>query len=1196
MIKKIIAMVFICASIASAQSTKTPAIGFLIPSTGSNNWQVPLNYNFQLLDQLLSGQLPLPALTVTGPVNLPQLTISPATIAAAIGYTPLNPANNLNDVANKNLALSNLGGLSKTGGAMLGNFTAPNINGELWVDGTTYSTLNAAWNAAASAAISSGQNQTIRLGAGIFPVTSQLTEPTDGACVSLIGSAEPTITADTTLASTVITVTANLNAPLFYLDSTSTAQAQSCNFKNLMIMGNKNVTNAFNMDWFRGLYIDGVTINDTTEDAIVLGENSGSHQSNYKLQDVTISYSSAQFTPANRPNYGVHALPTAIDSEIDNLLVRNAKQAAFYNQGGGTTTFLIHGFGYPYVCKGAVNAPTTASLTSGSNSFTVNSANNWSVGMTVLGEHIPGGTTITSINGNTITISANANGNTQNSPITAVTQCNNDATSSSDPLASWASNYVIIDNGTGGNMYFDTYIDSPAISGFDIEQNGVQINGGHIQWPDLISFPQANLAQIQSNVTSNVIVSNIDCSDMAPTAGQSILGAPVADDGWITSFLTNGNYPAFSFVQGLAGCGNYYESRQSQRQTNFDIAGNNSSNSQGETPKVFVTPLSTAATEGGIEAENFANGLGDTFYSGFSGKPSNFAVHADGSVMFTGMQSSVISVSSNITLTTANHYVLANASNNSINISLPSCFTKLPDGLPVTGMEFVIEKTDTSTNAVTLTPISNESIYSLGMSYASLELNTPQTVTLACGPDYNWYASSATGGSGGGGGGGGTGITSLNGDVTSVGTPTATVTVKGINGVALNSLGAGILKQNASGVPSIAVPGTDYLTSSSNISSSQLPAFSGDVSSNAGTSSLNVTGINGVSLSSLGSGLLKVSSGTPSIAQAGTDYIAPNGNASLSALTVSSGISNNGAVTNNFTVVNDAGTNGAANYNLSTTQYGVVFESPQASHVNYNVYFPTCGGTGPNSVPIGTSYRLVAGIEGNNRDAVFAQFQPSGGVQQQLLGSNGVGQWGNYFQQGITFSYVCVGNVNGIPTWVLYGNAGITGVNGGDLADASYYNAEQINTNVVGLNGTKLTSLGAGYFYIDSNGVPHHGFANAPTMTWSSNMISVNPANQGNSDGNVWVTTYPVTITRVDSSNNFMGSGTCTTWPTWGVYDDTAKAWVATITGSAAWEHLTAQNVNVPEGHQLSVGIQTAGAGCSFGSGNINLTVTYQMQ
>jgi hypothetical protein len=564
-----------------------------------------------------------------------------------------------------------------------GGVTGATINGEITVDGTTYTTLNAAWSAAVGHANTSGQNQTIRLGPGSFSVTATLTEPANGACVSLIGSAAPTVTADSTNASTMITVPSSLGGDLFSLQNTAGSQAQSCTFRDLMILANKNANHAFNFQWFRGLYVDDLTVNDTIQDAFYLGETGGSHQANLEMRNVTVSYSASSFTPANRPNYGLNLQNTVLDSFIQNLLVRNALQAAVYNAGGGTTFELIHGFGYPYTC-------TTA-------------------------------------------------------------PCKNTETNSGAADASWATNYEVVDTGSGGNMYFNTYMDSPAIAAFDLKTNGVQVNGGHIQWPDTTSFPNATFAEVESTVSSNLVISNVDCLNMSNTAG--IPGSPAGATGvWISYMGANGSTPSYSSVSNLAGCGQYVQQRVAARQTAFDMAGNNSSNANygsgqtGMTPKVYVTPLSSQANEGGVEVENFSGGQGDSFFSGFSGQASNFAVMADGTVRHTGLQTSAVFATSSMTLTKANHIVLANATTGALALTLPSCYTAMPDGLTPTGMEVTIVKTDSTGNAVQLTTTSSETISVLGSKAASYSLTSVGGVTLACGPDSNWYSTEQIGG------------------------------------------------------------------------------------------------------------------------------------------------------------------------------------------------------------------------------------------------------------------------------------------------------------------------------------------------------------------------------------------------------------------------------------------------------------------
>jgi hypothetical protein len=220
-----------------------------------------------------------------------------------------------------------------------GGLTASAINGEITVDGVTYPNLTAAWNAAYAQANSTGKNQTVRLGPGTFTVTTTLNEPSNGACVSLLGSGGTTLNAGSS-AATTLSVTTNLAADVFFLGNS--AQAQGCTFKDFVILAGTNATHGFELQWFRGLLIDNVTVNDTTAEGILLGEETtGTHQANFLLRNVTVSYNAALFTPANRPAYGVHLQKTAIDSHLDDIVVRNALTAGVYNEGTGNTGSLV---------------------------------------------------------------------------------------------------------------------------------------------------------------------------------------------------------------------------------------------------------------------------------------------------------------------------------------------------------------------------------------------------------------------------------------------------------------------------------------------------------------------------------------------------------------------------------------------------------------------------------------------------------------------------------------------------------------------------------------------------------------------------------------------------------------------------------------------------------------------------------------
>jgi hypothetical protein len=142
-------------------------------------------------------------------------------------------------------------------------------------------------------------------------------------------------------------------------------------------------------------------------------------------------------------------------------------------------------------------------------------------------------------------------------------------------------------------------------------------------------------------------------------------------------------------------------------------------------------------------------------------------------------------------------------------------------------------------------------------------------------------------------------------------------TVAKINGTALSGLATGLLKNTtATGVPSIAVAGTDYAVatngpigqaltsngtggfstaltlatvatsgsasdlSAGTLAAARMPALTGDVTTTVGTVATTVSKINGTTLSGLATGLLKntTATGVPSIAVAGTDLIGGVGN------------------------------------------------------------------------------------------------------------------------------------------------------------------------------------------------------------------------------------------------------------------------------------------------------------------------------
>lgn len=123
-----------------AGETSTPNIGLQVPGFNQGNWQVPTNYNWNLLDLIFGpGGPQVPAL------NVGQLTVAEfagltfAIIVAALGYVPLNPANNLSDVDNAAQARANLGIGPSTGGTVVSEVPSGAVPGSIYTLSQTVS-------------------------------------------------------------------------------------------------------------------------------------------------------------------------------------------------------------------------------------------------------------------------------------------------------------------------------------------------------------------------------------------------------------------------------------------------------------------------------------------------------------------------------------------------------------------------------------------------------------------------------------------------------------------------------------------------------------------------------------------------------------------------------------------------------------------------------------------------------------------------------------------------------------------------------------------------------------------------------------------------------------------------------------------------------------------------------------------------
>lgn len=117
--KRVTQLVFLLllTSPAFSQTVSTPNVGLQVPTAGSTNWNLPLNFNFNLLDQILGGTIQVPGLGL-------QLKPAYGIGAPILACTVNNEAQGYYDVSNvpyqeyscHNLSWSTVGGAGGGGG------------------------------------------------------------------------------------------------------------------------------------------------------------------------------------------------------------------------------------------------------------------------------------------------------------------------------------------------------------------------------------------------------------------------------------------------------------------------------------------------------------------------------------------------------------------------------------------------------------------------------------------------------------------------------------------------------------------------------------------------------------------------------------------------------------------------------------------------------------------------------------------------------------------------------------------------------------------------------------------------------------------------------------------------------------------------------------------------------------------------
>lgn len=172
MVKRLLVLWLFATGLAFGQYTQTPNVGLEIPANGSNNWNVPLNYNFNLIDALLGGTQQNPGVG---------LSLKPlfGTGAPAVACTTANQGQQYFDtsVTPFNAYICNSGVWNLQGGTGGGLFPSNAL-----VYGLTSTTARAATPADIATLLST------LTGCG---TSNQPYSPANGACIPIGGASFP---------------------------------------------------------------------------------------------------------------------------------------------------------------------------------------------------------------------------------------------------------------------------------------------------------------------------------------------------------------------------------------------------------------------------------------------------------------------------------------------------------------------------------------------------------------------------------------------------------------------------------------------------------------------------------------------------------------------------------------------------------------------------------------------------------------------------------------------------------------------------------------------------------------------------------------------------------------------------------------------------------------------------------------------
>lgn len=237
--------------------------------------------------------------------------------------------------------------------------SAANLAGYLTVDGTTYTTLNQVWTAAAALCTGGAiYNPTILLPSGVFPITAPLVEPATANCgVNLIGV--PGVS--NSPHGTVILATAIMTEMLLQTGPNSEIVLQGVSFVGGQYytypVSNWEVYATYCMDLQSGQFlITNVQANNCGTsaggEAVRIGSVGGGGT---VINNLAVNYDDGLYSvpkgttagPFTPPAYGIEMGSGMTDSVFMNGAVRDASYASFLIDAGVSDlkTYGLHGFG-----------------------------------------------------------------------------------------------------------------------------------------------------------------------------------------------------------------------------------------------------------------------------------------------------------------------------------------------------------------------------------------------------------------------------------------------------------------------------------------------------------------------------------------------------------------------------------------------------------------------------------------------------------------------------------------------------------------------------------------------------------------------------------------------------------------------------------------------------------------------------------